>query len=122
MERIYSQELPRLKEVGRIVNPVTHTTLINFDVREEIDSERGKYSYLQVEMYPSQMRRSAIISAVIRAKYDQDKMEAIINNYLEDPTDEDALAGIHEMQSWRNMAKLIAKEALEEDATLQPSI
>lgn len=73
-------------------------------------------------MYPSQMNRSAIISAVIRAKYDQNKMEAIINNYLEDPTDEDALAGIHEMQSWRNMAKLIAKEALEEDATLQPSI
>lgn len=73
-------------------------------------------------MYPSQMNRSAIISAVIRAKYDQDEMEAIINNYLEDPTDEDALADIHEMQSWRNMAKLKAKEALEEDATLHPSI
>lgn len=112
MERIYSQELPRLKEVGRNVNPVTQTTLINFDVREEKDSEQGKYSYLQVEMYPSQMRRSAIISAVIRAKYDQDEMEAIINNYLEDPTDEDALLEIHEMQSWRCMAKHIATEAL----------
>lgn len=113
MERIYSQERPRLKEVGRTVNPVTHTTLINFDVREEQDSEQGKYSYLQVEMYPSQMRRSAIISAVIRAKYAQDEMEAIINNYLEDPTDEDTLADIHEMQSWRKQAKLVAKEALE---------
>ena len=111
MKRIYSQEPPHLKEVGRTVNPVTHTTLINFDVREE-DSEQGKYSYLQVEMYPSQMRRSAIISAVIRAKYNQDEMEAIINNYLEDPTDEGALADIHEMQSWRCLAKQIATEAL----------
>lgn len=66
-------------------------------------------------MYPSQMRRSAIISAVIRAKYDQDEMEAIINNYLEDPTDEGALADIHEMQSWRCLAKLIATEALRDD-------
>lgn len=113
MKRIYSQEPPRLKEVGRTVNPVTHTTLINFDVREEKDSEQGKYSYLQVEMYPSQMRRSAIISAVIRAKYDQDEMEAIINNYLEDPTDEEALADIHEMQTWRCLAKQIATEALQ---------
>lgn len=64
-------------------------------------------------MYPSQMRRPAIISAVIRARYDQDEMEAIINNYLENPTDEDALADIHEMQSWRRQAKLIATEALQ---------
>ena len=112
MTRIYANERPRLKEVGRTVNPVTHTTLINFDIREE-NSEQGKFSYLQVEMYPSQMRRSAIISAVIRAKYNQDEMEAIINNYLEDPTDEGALADIHEMQSWRCLAKNIATEALE---------
>lgn len=115
MERIYSQEPPRLKEVGRTVNPVTHTTLINFDVREEQDSEQGKYSYLQVEMYPSQMRRPAIISAVIRAKYGQDEMEAIINNYLEDPTDEASTADLHEMRRWRHMAKLVATEALRSD-------
>ena len=115
MERIYSQERPRLKEVGRTVNPVTHTTLINFDIREEQDSEQGKYSYLQVEMYPSQMRRPAIISAVIRAKYDQDEMEAIINNYLEDPTDADVLEDIYEMRRWRHMAKLVATEALRSD-------
>ena len=71
MTRIYANERPRLKEVGRTVNPVTHTTLINFDVREE-NSEQGKFSYLQVEMYPSQMNRSAIISAVIRSRFDQD--------------------------------------------------
>ena len=112
MTRIYANERPRLKEVGRTVNPVTHTTLINFDVREE-NGEQGKFSYLQVEMYPSQMRRSAIISAVIRAKYDQDEMEAIINNYLEDPSDEGALADIHEMQTWRCRAKDIATEALQ---------
>lgn len=115
MERIYSQEPPRLKEVGRTVNPVTQTILINFDVREEPASEQGKYSYLQVEMYPSQMHRSAIISAVIRAKYDQDEMEAIINNYLEYPDDEGALADIHEMQTWRCRAKHIATEALRSD-------
>lgn len=112
MTRIYANERPRLKEVGRTVNPVTHTTLINFDVREE-NSEQGKFSYLQVEMYPSQMNRSAIISAVIRSRFDRDKMEAVMNNYLENPADEEALADFTEMQNWRKQAKAIAKEALE---------
>ena len=105
MTRIYANERPRLKEVGRTVNPVTHTTLINFDVREE-NSEQGKFSYLQVEMYPSQMNR-------IRSRFDQDQMEAVMNNYLENPADEEALADFTEMQNWRKQAKAIAKEALE---------
>ena len=112
MTRIYANERPRLKEVGRTVNPVTHTTLINFDIREE-NSEQGKFSYLQVEMYPSQMNRSAIISAVIRSRFDQDQMEAVMNNYLENPADAEAIADFTEMQNWRKQAKAIAKEALE---------
>lgn len=114
MTRIYSNERPNLKEVGRSVNPVTHTTLLNFDIREEKDCEQGKFSFLQAELFPSQMHKDAIISAVIRSKYDQDRMEAVMNNYLQDPTDEAAAAAFREMQAWRAEAKLIAKEALED--------
>ena len=64
-------------------------------------------------MYPSQMNRSAIISAVIRSRFDRDKMEAVMNNYLENPADAEAIADFTEMQNWRKQAKAIAKEALE---------
>lgn len=114
MERIYSQERPRLKEVGRTVNPVTHTTLINFDVQVSEDKEQGNYSYLQLELYPSQMNKAHIINAIIRSKYQQQDVEAIQNNYLADMEDIQARQEFGELQQWRAMAKNIAKEVLDE--------
>ena len=56
--------------------------------------------------------KGAVANLLIRLRYPQDEMEAIINNYLEDPTDEVSIADLHEMQSWRRQAKLIAWEPL----------
>lgn len=39
-------------------------------------------------------------------------MQAIINNYLLDPTNPDTLAEFNEMQDFRKKAKSIAKEIL----------
>lgn len=40
-------------------------------------------------------------------------MDAIVNNYLADPTDGNTVEEMLEMQNWRVSAKIIAKEALE---------
>lgn len=112
MERIYSQERPSLKEAGRVINPVTRTVLINFDVRESEDPQRGKVSYLQVELYPSQLTKAHIINAIIRARYQQQDVEAIQNNYLADMSDVQAKKEFENLQAWRSRAKSIAKEVL----------
>lgn len=93
---------------------MTQSTLLNFDIQEEKESSQGKFSYLQVELMPAQMNKPAIVNAVIRAKYEQPDMEAIQNNYMLNPADEEASADFFEMQEWRKMAKAIAKEALED--------
>ena len=55
-----------------------------------------------------------IINDIIRLKYPQESMEAIINNYLSDPTDKDYKQEFDAMQAWRESAKTIAKEVMEQ--------
>lgn len=43
-------------------------------------------------------------------------MDAIVNNYLADPTSDDAIEEMLEMQNWRKAAKVIAHEVLETEA------
>lgn len=50
-----------------------------------------------------------LVSALIRKKYDADKMEAIINNYLADTTDKTAKAEFDEMQAYRQEVKDFCK-------------
>lgn len=52
--------------------------------------------------------RDRIIAAIITAAYPSDEMQAIINNHLLDPTDEEHEAEFNEMQQWRTHAKEIA--------------
>lgn len=50
-----------------------------------------------------------IVSALIRKKYNADKMEAIINNYLADKNDEIAKLEFDEMQAYRREVKNFCK-------------
>jgi hypothetical protein len=50
-----------------------------------------------------------LVSALIRKKYDADKMEAIINNYLADTNDETAKAEFADMQAYRQEVKDFCK-------------
>lgn len=52
------------------------------------------------------------VSAIVDDGYPSDKMQAVVNNYLLDPTDETAKAEMEAMQSWRALAKRVAKEAV----------
>lgn len=56
--------------------------------------------------------RDRIIAAIITAAYPSDEMQAIINNHLLDPTDEEHEAEFNEMQQWRTHAKEIASKVM----------
>lgn len=65
-----------------------------------------------------------LVSALIRKRYDADKMEAIINNYLADK-DNDAVIEFDEMQAYRQEVKDFCKavfEALKEEEVLEELI
>lgn len=53
-----------------------------------------------------------LVSNLINIKYNPDKMQAIINNYLLDTNDESVLQEFNDMQNYRKQCKIIAKEIL----------
>lgn len=53
-----------------------------------------------------------IVSKKFREKYSNDKCEAIVNNYLDDPTNEKYSAEFREMQEYRKQCKLFARKVM----------
>lgn len=66
-----------------------------------------------VIMEPGIPTRDEVISAIIMDMYPLDKMQAVQNNYLLDPNDEEAIAEMNVMQEWRAYAKAVADEFIE---------
>lgn len=95
---------------------ISHSRLRQRLVTVAIDVEKTAegYSYREVVLHPDITNYDGIVSALITCKYPSDKMQAIINNYLADPSDEGILQEFNDMQDWRKEAKAIAKEILAE--------
>ena len=53
-----------------------------------------------------------IVSRKFRERYSNDKCEAIVNNYLDDPTNAEYLAEFKEMQEYRKQCKALAKSEM----------
>lgn len=51
-----------------------------------------------------------IIDTIIRERYSASQVEAIVNNYLLDTTNEEYVKEFNDMQEWRKQAKSIAKK------------
>ena len=83
---------------------------VAFDVEK---TDEG-YSYREVVLHPDITNYDGIVSALITHKYPSDRMQAIINNYLADPSDEEILQEFNTMQEWRKEAKNLAREILAE--------
>lgn len=88
---------------------------INFGVvkltkKEQADGQ--KYKYHSITLPAGQYDRSTVISAIICQRYTNDEMQAIINNYLLDNTDEEAIQEFNAMQEYRRFAKRTADEFL----------
>ena len=54
-----------------------------------------------------------IVDRLIKEHYPNGQMEAILNNYLLDSSDEQSKAKFNEMQEYRNYAKELAKQAMQ---------
>lgn len=95
--------------------------LITFDVEEvKVKNEAmGEGEATETTQYAAYcvrvdepVTRDRIIAAIITAAYPSDEMQAIINNHLLDPTDEEHEAEFNEMQQWRTHAKEIASQVM----------
>lgn len=58
------------------------------------------------------MNYDYLVSTLIKTRYNDNKVQAIINNYLLDSDDENIIKEFNEMQEWRKISKQIAKEIL----------
>lgn len=54
--------------------------------------------------------KGEIVNNIIRERYSASQVEAIVNNYLSDTTNEKYLKEFNDMQEWRKQAKSIAKK------------
>lgn len=113
----YSDTEPKFVTCERHLGLNVYT--INFGVskltKKEATDDR-KYKYLSITLPAGRYDRGTVISQIICQKYPNDEMQAIINNYLLDGTDADAISEFKEMQEYRKFAKQVADKFLSEIA------
>ena len=81
-----------------------------FSVCEKQDD--GTYKYQTYTLKPTILDYDSIVNAIISKEYPNDKMQAIINDYLLDPSNEDTIKEFNDMQAFRKKAKDWAKDLL----------
>ena len=96
MNRIQSTERP----APFTANPGQPTRNVNFDIQEEAEG----YSYYSVTVPIARWDYDSIVSAIITAEYPNDRMQAVINNFMQNLSS-DSEQEFDDMQAWRNLAK-----------------
>lgn len=81
-----------------------------FSVYDKQDD--GTYKYQTYTLKPAVLDYDSIVNIIISKEYPNDKMQAIINNYLLDPSNEDTTKEFNDMQAFRKKAKDWAKDLL----------
>lgn len=109
----YSNIQPQFVACEKYLGQRVYT--INFDI-EEIHDDMYQFRYHSVTLPIGKFDRATVISTIIRNRYRDDEMQAIINNYLLDPNDGEAIREFDEMQEYRRYAKNIADQFLQEIA------
>lgn len=74
--------------------------------------EDGTYKYQQYTLPNAVFDYDSIVNAIVSGDYPNDKMQAIINNYLLDPSNEDTTKEFNDMQDFRKKAKAWAKDLI----------
>lgn len=79
-----------------------------------IEIEKGKFirviTNIGIYTLESYNDKGEIVNNIIRERYSASQVEAIVNNYLSDTTNEEYLKEFNDMQEWRKEAKSIAKK------------
>lgn len=109
---IYTSSAPEAIERTTHLGMRQRTLNYNIEPLGENAPSGYKFRHKAVTLDPGVWDYGAIVSALVSAEYPRDKMDAIINNYIADPTDDNAIEEMLKMQNWRKTAKAIAKAAL----------
>ena len=86
------------------------TKTVQSEGENPIDVTMYTYDYVRVS-FP--FTYESLVAAIVRSKYNEDAMQAVVNNYLLNPEDADHKSEFDTMQLWRQEAKTIAKQAVE---------
>ncbi len=76
------------------------------------EGQPQEYGWTRICLAPGQLTYDALVAALIRTSYSDDRMTAIINNRMAEPDDADIAAEWEEMQAWRREAKALAKQII----------
>ena len=106
---IYAPTAPEPVEVKMTLGQRQRTLAFNIEELPETDESGYRFRYQSVTLEPGIWTRAAIIAAIVRERYNQDAVEAIVNNYLANPESEEAIKEMAEMQEWRANAKELAE-------------
>lgn len=81
-----------------------------FTISEAQDD--GTYKYKQYTLPNAVFDYDTIVNAIVSDEYPNDKMQALINNYLLDPSNEDTTKEFNDMQDFRKKAKAWATDLI----------
>jgi hypothetical protein len=104
------QKWERPNLVEQIIYYGQKNRTINYEVEELVE---GGYEFNSIALPPAVWDYGIIVDRLIKEHYPNGQMEAILNNYLFDPTDSEFKAKFDKMQEFRNYAKEIAKQAMQ---------
>lgn len=114
---IYTTDAPERVVSAKHLGMRQRTVNYSITPLGENDPSGYRFRHQAVTLEPGVWSYDAIVSAIITAEYPRDRMDAIVNNYLADPTNDTAIEEMQEMQAWRKTAKAIALEAIEVEMT-----
>lgn len=93
---------------GKPINKAYHTFFLNYNIKEK----DGEYEYTRLELQPKQINYGDMVSAMVNNEYGHDKVEAILNNYMGDPSNPKYDREFRRLQEFRAYAKDLVKEIL----------
>lgn len=78
----------------------------------EAEGQPQEYGWTRICLAPGPLTYDALVAALIRTRYSDDRMASVINNRMAEPDDADIAAEWEQMQAWRREAKALAKQIL----------
>ena len=104
-------KIESMNKMGTVIRE-RNNYLVCIDEETEYMEEGGtKYTYFGVRV-PLDYTYDTLVAAFIRERYSDDKMQAIINNYLMEPDNSEHEEEFKEMQAWRKHIKEVCKEII----------
>lgn len=109
IERVQGSERPQPIRSKTVLGAPKYT--IAFDVQDEdgqLSWSEATFDKLGAPDY------AHLVAAIVKGRYSDDNMTAIVNNHLLDDGDEEHAQEWEAMQNWRKEAKALAKEFLKQ--------